>query len=121
MAELARIPLTPPSDRIISDKEYLTEQYNYWRGQLIERLVTLKQGELEKQRNPNANYRDVTSGDRVSILDVVEGRKSSVREARQHVDAIQALLDAGQAGKLKEEWSDEALMPLPTLTLPTKR
>jgi hypothetical protein len=97
-----------PHDKFISDKEVLTEKYNVWRDELFTRLSQWKQAELEKQRHPTKTIVQ-QGGRRLSILEVVEARKSLVREARQYMQVLHEMLLAAENGTLENYWSDEEL------------
>jgi hypothetical protein len=89
----------------------LTQLYNAWRYELLDRTRFLRQGEIEKIRDPKATLQS-QNGHQFSIIDVVEARKNSVREAKQCVEAIEAMIEAHSRGKLEECWSEEQLKPL---------
>jgi hypothetical protein len=106
-----------PHDKIVEDKELLTEKYNFWRDQLIERASSLAQAEVEKLRDPGrvVVIRQGEELKKVSIMDFAEAKKFDTREAKQYVQVLKAMLDALEKGELEEAWSDDALAAVPNL------
>jgi hypothetical protein len=59
--------------RLLSNLDLLTQSYNAWRAELFERAAMLKEGEVQKQRNPKRMIM-LPNGQKISILQMVEAR-----------------------------------------------
>ena len=113
-----------PHDTIINDKNVLTEKYNVWRDELMTRLASWKQAEIQKKRGPTQTFTN-QQGKPVKVSEVVEARKNLVREAVQYVQVLKELLDAATSGTLENYWSEEELQEGLTLdngiSIPVKK
>ncbi len=105
------------SHGVLTYKEIIVQQLNYWRNKHIERVMSFHEAVARREKHPKAmivvGTNPQTGQDKeLSITAICEKRLPAAIESKFHVKTLETMLTEVEKSEdaLAESWSDESLV-----------